>query len=357
MPNILAKYPETRLRRLRLTAARRRLFAEPMPGPEKFIWPVFVRSGRNIREPIEAMPGQFRYSVDALLRDLEGPVGAGVGGLLIFGLSQPGAKDNRGSGAWNPAGPVHKAVQAVRRAFPQLVVFTDVCLCAHTRHGHCGPLRRDGQVDNDAACASLARVALSHAEAGADGVAPSAMMDGQVQAIRRALDRAGLSDTLLMSYSTKFASSMYGPFREAGQSAPRKGDRQGYQAPYRDLAQALRESELDEAEGADILMVKPALFYLDVIARLRQATRLPIAAYNVSGEYSMLIAAAQRGMGDLKDMARESLFALRRAGADLIISYWANRYDEVMGDGNHPGEGLSALHGGSRRKSHDVPST
>lgn len=301
-----------------------------MPGPEKFIWPVFVRSGRKVKEPIAAMPGQFLYSVDTLLRDLEEPARAGIGGILVFGSTDAGLKDSRGAGAWNIKAPVQQAVRAVKKAYPDLVVLTDVCLCAYTRHGHCGPLRRDGHVDNDAACAGLARTAVSHAEAGADGVAPSAMMDGQVATIRRALSQAGHEDTLLMSYSTKFASSMYGPFREVGQSAPGKGDRKGYQASYRDLAQALRESRMDEDEGADILMVKPALFYLDVIARLRQTTRLPIAAYNVSGEYSMLIAAADRGMGDLKAMVRESLFAIRRAGADLIISYWAGRYEELL---------------------------
>lgn len=323
-------YPEVRLRRLRLTAERRRLFDEPLPGPEKFIWPVFVKSGRNIKEPIDTLPGQFRYSIDTLLRDLEKPVRSGIGGILVFGLSDSRRKDRHGSEAWNARAPVQQAVKAVKKAYPQLLVFTDVCLCAYTGHGHCGPLRRDGQVDNDVACVSLARTAVSHAEAGADGVAPSAMMDGQVLTIRQALAQAGADDTLLMSYSTKFASSLYGPFREAEQSAPQKGDRQGYQASYRDAAQALRESALDEAEGADILMVKPALFYLDVMARLRPTTRLPIAAYNVSGEYSMLIAAADRGMGDLNAMVRESLFAIRRAGADLIISYWASRYDEVM---------------------------
>jgi porphobilinogen synthase len=323
-------YPEVRLRRLRLTAERRRLFDEPLPGPEKFIWPVFVKSGRNIKEPIDTLPGQFRYSIDTLLRDLEKPVRSGIGGILVFGLSDSHRKDRHGSEAWNARAPVQQAVKAIKKTYPQLMVFTDVCLCAYTGHGHCGPLRRDGQVDNDAACVSLARTAVSHAEAGADGVAPSAMMDGQVLTIRQALAQAGADDTLLMSYSTKFASSLYGPFREAEQSAPQKGDRQGYQASYRDAAQALRESELDEAEGADILMVKPALFYLDVMARLRPTTRLPIAAYNVSGEYSMLIAAADRGMGALNAMVRESLFAIRRAGADLIISYWASRYDEVM---------------------------
>jgi len=325
-------YPDIRLRRLRLTATRRRLFDEPMPGPEKFIWPVFVRSGRNVKEPIGAMPDQFRYSADALLRDLEKPARAGIGGVLVFGLTENRRKDNTGADAWRADAPAQKAVRAIKKAYPDLVVFTDVCLCAYTRHGHCGPIGGDGQVNNDAACACLAKIAVSHAAAGADAVAPSAMMDGQVVTIRNALNKAGFENTLLMSYSTKFASAMYGPFREAEQSTPQKGDRKGYQVSYRDLAQALRESEMDEAEGTDILMVKPALFYLDVIARLRQATRLPIAAYNVSGEYSMLQAAADRGMGDLKAMVRESLFGIRRAGADLIISYWANRYNEFFGD-------------------------
>jgi len=324
-------YPDVRLRRLRLTASRRRLFDDPFPGPESFIWPVFVRSGKNIREPIATLPGQYRYSTDMLLRDLEKPVRSGIGGILLFGLTETHRKDGRGSDAWRDNAPVQTAVKAVKKTYPGLVVFTDVCLCAYTQHGHCGPLRRDGQVNNDAACACLARTALSHAAAGADGVAPSAMMDGQVAAIRRALGQSGFTDTLLMSYSTKFASAMYGPFREAEQSAPQKGDRRGYQASYRDANTALRESAMDESEGADILMVKPALFYLDLIVRLRKNTRLPIAAYNVSGEYAMLIAAAERGMGDLSAMARESIFAIRRAGAGLIISYWASRYDEIAG--------------------------
>ncbi len=324
-------YPEIRLRRLRLTAARRRLFDQPLPGPEKFIWPVFVRPGEKVREPIASLPGQFRYSVDILLRDLETPAQSGIGGILIFGLPGEEARDPVGSAAWAADGPAPKAAAAVKKAYPGLAVFTDVCLCAFTDHGHCGPLRPDGQVDNDRACAALARTALAHAAAGADGVAPSAMMDGQVAVIRGELDRAGFTDTMIMSYSTKFASSLYGPFRQAGLSAPREGDRQSYQASYRDLNSALRESEFDEAEGADILMVKPALFYLDLIAELRRETRLPIAAFNVSGEYSMLIAAAERGFGDLKAMVRESLFALSRAGADLIISYWSPRYDELLG--------------------------
>lgn len=323
-------FPNIRLRRLRLTEARRSLFNIPVPEPQKFIWPVFVCEGRNLKEPIATMPGQFRLGVDNLLRELEKPVASGIGGILIFGQTTSSRKDARGAEAWREHGVVQRAVKAVKKHFPELNLFTDVCLCAYTKHGHCGPLRHDGLVNNDAACESLAKTAVSHAAAGADGVAPSAMMDGQVQYLRQALDKNKFIDTLLMSYSTKFASAMYGPFRDAEQSAPQKGDRQSYQAPFRDPRQALRESQFDEAEGADILMVKPALFYLDIIARVRDTTQLPLAAYNVSGEYAMLIAAAERGMGDLLPMVRESLYAIKRAGADLIISYWANRYDEIF---------------------------
>ena len=207
---------------------------------------------------------------------------------------------------------------------------TDVCLCAYTSHGHCGPLRPDGSVENDAANALLAKVALSHAEAGADVIAPSAMMDGQILEIRQTLDDHDMQDTLLMAYSSKFASNMYGPFRDAENSKPGQGDRKGYQASYANLRAALRESEFDEEEGADILMVKPALFYLDVLQKIREASDRPVAAYNVSGEYSMLIAAAERGWGDLMGMVRESLMAIDRAGADLFLSYWAPRYREIF---------------------------
>lgn len=324
-------FPDIRLRRLRRTPSLRRLFDAPMPGPEKFIWPVFVVEGRRQRQKIDAMPGQYRCSVDTLLNVLRPVVESGVGGILIFGLVTDDKKDGKGSAAYEKRGAVQQAVRAVRAEYPDLVVFTDVCLCAYTTHGHCGPLSPTGDVDNDAANEMLARTAVSHAAAGADGVAPSAMMDGQVQAIRSALGEAGFQQTLLMSYSTKFASSMYGPFREAEQSAPQKGDRRGYQASYGNARLALRESALDEAEGADILMVKPSLFYLDMIARLRQSTELPLAVYNVSGEYSMLIATADRGWGVLRDMVRESTAALARSGADLIISYWANRYEEMFG--------------------------
>jgi len=276
-----------------------------------------------------SMPGQNRLSADMLLRALEPVAVQGIGGVILFGQTES-EKDEGGSGAYDACGVVQRAVPAIKRAFPELVVMTDVCLCAYTAHGHCGPLDRQGQVDNDAAVELLARVAVSHAAAGADVVAPSAMMDGQVAAIRASLNENGFEKTLLMAYSTKFASSMYGPFRDAENSTPSAGDRKGYQASYRNLRAALRESDFDEEEGADILMVKPALFYLDVLARMRERTELPVAAYNVSGEYSMLIAAADRGWGDLIDMAHESLMALDRAGADLLISYWAPRYREIF---------------------------
>ena len=262
----MSAFPQTRLRRLRRTPSLRRLFDQPVPGPEKFIWPVFVKNGEGCREPIEAMPGQQRMSPDVLLEELQPVVESGIGGILIFGLPEADRKTPDGVEACRDENVVQTAVRAVRCAYPDLVICTDVCLCAYTSHGHCGPLTPGGAVDNDAANAMLARTALSHAAAGADIVAPSAMMDGQVAAIRRRLDENGHADTLIMSYSSKFASNMYGPFREAEQSAPSHGDRKSYQASYADPRAALRESALDEAEGADILMVKPALFYLDILA-------------------------------------------------------------------------------------------
>ncbi len=325
-------FPETRLRRLRQSAGIRKMLDAPLPGPSTFIWPAFVIDGAAKREPIEAMPGQSRLSVDQLLIDLEAVVDSGVGGLLLFGLVEDSEKDHAGTAAYNDQGTVQRAIHEVKDKFPELVVTADVCVCAYTDHGHCGPLTGSGDVDNDAANEILAKIAVSYAAAGADMVAPSSMMDGQVQAIRTALDANAFSQTLLMSYSTKFASAMYGPFREAEKSTPGKGDRKGYQASYGDLRTALRESELDEAEGADILMVKPSLFYLDVLAKVREMTDLPLAAYNVSGEYSMLHACAERGWGDLKGMVQESTTALVRAGADILISYWANQYDELFRD-------------------------
>ena len=321
-------FPDVRMRRLRQTPALREMLAMPAPGPEKFMWPVFVVEGEKQKIPIASMPGQNRMSIDVLCAELEAVIASGVRSIIIFGVLDLN-KDNEGSYSHRDDGLVQRAVRDVRSRYPGLVVFTDVCLCAYTDHGHCGPLSPDGEVLNDAALEQITMAAVSHAAAGAHGVAPSAMMDGQVAAIREGLSQSGFQNTILMSYSTKFASSMYGPFRDAAHSAPGEGDRRSYQADYRDLRSAIRESDLDEAEGADMLMVKPSLLYLDVLVRLRERSDLPIAAYNVSGEYSMLHATAEKGWGDLDDMARESLAALMRAGADLLITYWANQYDRL----------------------------
>ena len=323
-------YPEVRLRRLRRTAAIRDMFGMDAPSPAKFIWPVFVVPGEGRREAIDSMPGQFRLSADELVRELEPVVAQGVKSVLLFGQHEGGGKDECGTPAADPHGAVQRAIPVLRRAYPDLVILTDVCLCAYTAHGHCGPHDPDGDIDNDAACEMLARVAVSHAQAGADGVAPSAMMDGQIAAIRRALDEEGFKKTLLVAYSTKFASQMYGPFRDAENSAPSQGDRQGYQASYRDPRTALRESAFDEAEGADALMVKPALFYLDLIREVSRRSLLPVMAYNVSGEYSMIHAAAEKGYCDLWATARESLYAIFRAGATQVISYWAPFYGKIF---------------------------
>jgi len=294
------------------------------------MWPTFVIDGENKREEIESMPGQYRLSIDQLLKDAGRLVEAGIGSILLFGLAEDAQKDFQGSEAYNDDGTVQHAIRALKKEFPDLVVAADACVCAYTDHGHCGPLTETGAVDNDLAIANLAKICVSHAAAGADIVAPSAMMDGQIQAIRAGLEANDFKDTVLMSYSTKFASSMYGPFRDAEKSKPGQGDRKGYQASWGDLRSALRESEFDEAEGADMLMIKPSIFYLDILAKMREATDLPLAAYNVSGEYSMLHATAQRGWGDLKGMVQESTQALVRAGADILISYWANQYNELF---------------------------
>ena len=314
-----------RLRRLRRTEAIRNMFAMDTPSRDRFIWPVFLVGGKGRKEEIESMPGQYRWSADRLVAEFPD----GVKSVLLFGQTD-GEKDEIGSSAADPGGVVQRAIPVLKDAFPDLLVFTDVCLCAYTSHGHCGPHDADGDIDNDAACEMLARVAVSHARAGADGVAPSAMMDGQIAAIRAALDDEGFKKTLLISYSTKFASTMYGPFRDAENSAPSHGDRQGYQASYRDPDTAIRESLVDEQEGADALMVKPALWYLDMVAKLRERTLLPVMAYNVSGEYSMIHAAARAGYCDLYAAARESLYAIFRAGATQVISYWTPFYDRIF---------------------------
>jgi porphobilinogen synthase len=330
MSKNFAKFPDLRLRRLRKNVTVRNMLAAPLPGPEKFVWPVFVVEGSGVKQPLMAMPGQFRYSIDTLVEAVGEVHATGIKSLMIFGVVGPECKTPAGDYGWSPDGVVQRAVRTLKAAWPDLVIFTDVCLCEYTSHGHCGVLDCSGKVVNDHSLDLLAKIALSHAAAGADAVAPSAMMDGQIAAIRQALESTGHHDTLLLSYSTKFASGMYGPFREAANSAPSFGDRKSYQADWRNLHAAMLESLLDENEGADMLMVKPSLFYLDIICRLKESTLLPVAAYNVSGEYSMLIATAERGWGDLKTLVRESVGAMSRAGTDIFISYWANQYDKLL---------------------------
>jgi len=316
-----------RHRRLRRTAAMRGLVRETELTPAHLIYPIFVQAGLSGRTPIEAMPGQFRLGLDAVAEEARTVSRLGIGGMLLFGL--PEAKDEVGSGAWAVDGIVQEATRRLKEAAPGLVVIGDVCLCEYTSHGHCGVLRADGSVDNDGTLPLLAETSVSLAEAGCDVIAPSDMMDGRVAVIRAALDGAGLGETALLSYSAKFASAFYGPFREAADSAPAFGDRRGYQMDPANGRMALDEALTDVGEGADMVMVKPALPYLDVLRSIREAVDVPVAAYNVSGEYSMLMAAAERGWIDLDRAVDETLTAIRRAGADIVITYhakdWAQR--------------------------------
>jgi porphobilinogen synthase len=304
------------MRRFRRTAPLRALVRETKLELESFVMPLFVAPESWTSD---GLPALGRYSVEDLLREVEGLVRVGVGAVILFGI--PDEKDEVGSGAYDEQGIVQEALRALRSRFPELVLMTDVCLCEYTSHGHCGVL--DGEeIANDPSLELLARTAVSHVEAGADVVAPSDMMDGRVEAIREALDDAGFESTPILAYSAKYASAFYGPFRETADSTPSFGDRRGYQMDPANVREALRECELDLAEGADMLMVKPALPYLDVIRAVRGEFDLPIAAYNVSGEYAMIKAAAARGWLDERVAALESLTAIRRAGADLVISYW-----------------------------------
>jgi porphobilinogen synthase len=310
-----------RPRRLRRTAVLREAVAETRLHPAQLVQPHFVVDDDGARVPIEAMPGIERMGVDPLVDRVGSDLEYGIGTVLLFGVTD--AKDDRATSATAPDGLVPRAVRRLREAFgARLTIITDVCLCGSMDHGHCGVLR-EGEVHNDDSLPLLASMAIAHAQAGADVVAPSDMMDGRVGAIRAALDHEALETTAILSYSTKFASAFYGPFREAADSAPKSGDRRSYQLDPRNAREAVRESALDEAEGADMLMVKPALAYLDVIAHIRAASALPIAAYNVSGEYSMVKAAAARGWVDEASIVAESLCAMRRAGADLILTYHA----------------------------------
>ncbi len=295
--------------------------------PSQLVLPLFVRAGTGVREPVGSMPGVDQTSVDALLADGREAASLGVGGVILFGI--PEKKDATGSEAWNDDAPVQQAVRALKREVPELVVITDVCLCEYTDHGHCGVIK-GGDVDNDATLELLAREAVSHAKAGADVVAPSDMMDGRVLAIRSALDQAGFPNTPILSYAAKFAGPFYGPFREAAESTPQFGDRRSYQMDAGNAREALREVQLDIDEGADMVMVKPAGPFLDVIARARAETSHPLAAYQVSGEYSMIQAAAERGWIDRDRVMMDSLLAIRRAGADIIITYFARQAARVL---------------------------
>lgn len=313
-------FPRTRLRRLRRNRSLRGLVAETSLDPGDFIYPLFVAPGEGVREEVPAMPGVCRFSVDRVGEEAEEAFSLGVRAFLLFGI--PERKDEWGSEAYADGGVVQKALRVLRERLPQAILITDVCLCEYMSHGHCGVIK-DGEVENDETLELLAMTALSHARAGADLVAPSDMMDGRVGAIREALDEAGFQHVGIMSYAAKYASSFYGPFREAAQSAPSFGDRRSYQMDPPNAREALREMALDLEEGADILMVKPALAYLDVLRRARERFDVPLAAYNVSGEYSMIKAAAARGWLDERLAVLEVLTAIKRAGADLIITYFA----------------------------------
>lgn len=324
MSKLAGQFPALRPRRLRQSAALRRLVCETRLSVEQLVLPLFVRAGKKVRKPIGAMPGVFQLSLDELLREAQRAYVLGVPAVLLFGI--PDQKDERASGAYAKNGIVQQAVRLLKKELPELLVITDVCLCEYMSHGHCGLVRaekRGAKIINDTTLNLLAFTAASHAEAGADIVAPSDMMDGRVRAIRASLDKSGFTDTPIMSYAAKFASAFYGPFREAAESTPKFGDRRSYQMDAANANEALREVALDIQEGADIVMVKPALAYLDIIHRVKTEFGYPTAAYAVSAEYSMVKAAAAKGWIDERAVTMESLLAMRRAGADILITYAA----------------------------------
>ena len=327
-------FPATRLRRLRSTAAMRSLVRETHLEPSALIYPLFICEGEGVRREVSSMPGVFNLSVDEAVKEAEACAALGLGGLLLFGI--PNEKDETGTGAYAADGITQRAIKAIKAsgAASSLVTIADVCLCEYTSHGHCGVVNRDGEhfeVENDSSVALLAKTAVSLAEAGADIVAPSDMMDGRIAAMREALDEAGKSNTPIMSYASKFASAFYGPFREAADSAPQFGDRRTYQMDGANLREAMREIEQDIVEGADMLLMKPAMPYLDVIREARQRFDLPMGAYQVSGEYSMLHAAFQRGWLEPERAMLESLLSIRRAGADFIVTYFAKDAGKSLG--------------------------
>lgn len=320
-----------RPRRLRSGPVIRKMVRETHLQPENFIYPLFAVEGQGVRVEIPALPGVFHLSVDELVKEAKDVYALGIHQILLFGV--PDEKDEQGSGAWDAVGIVQKAIRAIKSAVPGMYIITDICLCQYTSHGHCGVLNKGGEVMNDPTLELLSRIALSHCEAGADMVAPSDMMDGRIAAMRQAMDEAGYTQIPIMAYSAKFASSYYGPFREAAHSAPAFGDRKTYQMDFANGREALREVLLDVAEGADIVMVKPALAYLDVIHAVKQEVRIPVAAYNVSGEYSMLKMAIAQGLMS-ESVIEETLMGMKRAGADLIITYFAKELVQKWRD-NH----------------------
>ncbi len=316
----MADFPQVRLRRLRRTETLRALVRENKVEVGDLIYPMFIVEGKGIKEEITSMPGIFRHSPDQLLPEIEEIARLKIPAVLLFGI--PENKDETGSSAYHSEGVIQQAIRVIKKSVPELIVITDVCLCEYTNHGHCG-IVSNGQVDNDQTLPLLAKMSLSHVEAGADIVAPSDMMDGRVKIIREAMDKEGFQHIAILSYAAKYASAFYGPFREAAGSAPQFGDRRGYQMDPPNVREALREVAQDIAEGADIVMVKPALAYLDVIRQVRNAFNHPLATYNVSGEYAMVKAAAQRGWLDERRVVLEILTAIKRAGADLILTYHA----------------------------------
>ena len=320
-------FPVTRLRRLRRSPAIREMFRETTLSKADFIYPLFIVEGDSIKKEISSMPGQYQQSIDNIILECGELEKLGISSVLLFGI--PVEKDEVGSGAYADDGIIQRATRAIKEHFPDMVVITDVCLCEYTSHGHCGVVE-DGYVQNDATLELLAAEAVSHAKAGADIIAPSDMMDGRVAAIRKALDAAGFAETPIMAYSAKFSSAFYGPFREAAESAPQFGDRKTYQMDFGNSDEAMREIALDIQEGADIVMVKPALSYLDLIRRSRDTFNMPIAAYNVSGEYSMVKAAAANGWLDGEKVMMEILTSIKRAGADVIITYFAKDAARIL---------------------------
>ncbi|MFI5144574.1 MAG: porphobilinogen synthase [Ignavibacteria bacterium] len=323
----LSSFPVNRLRRLRQNAKLRDMFAGTNLTVKDFIYPVFVIEGKKIKNEVSSMPGIFQFSLDNLSKECEQISKLGIPAVILFGI--PNHKDDLGSGAYDDKGIVQKAIRAVKKDFPDLIVITDVCLCEYTYHGHCG-IVKDGKILNDPTLKLLSAEALSHARAGADIVAPSDMMDGRIAAIREILDSNDFRDIPIMAYSAKYSSSFYGPFREAAESTPKFGDRKTYQMDYRNSDEAMREISLDISEGADIVMVKPALSYLDIIQRAKDNFNIPIAAYNVSGEFSIIKAAGAKGWVDEQKMMLEVLYSIKRAGADVIISYFAKEAAKIL---------------------------